>query len=103
MLGLYYLFIFIMVGVVGSLSIILNYDIELDNPLKYIFMYQYVIYDIVKDSINVVGIILLEIFVTFSVWFLNIIIAMIIIVLYIFCIICGLFFFAFKKRQKIEF
>lgn len=98
MLGLYYLFIFIMVGVIGSLLIMLNYDIELDNPLKYIFMYQYVVYDLVKDSINVIGIILLEIFVTFSVWFLNIIIAMIIIVMYIFCAIYRLFFFIFKKR-----
>ena len=99
MLGIYYLFVFLAVGVICSLPIVLNSDeFELDNPIKYIFMYQYIVYKMIKDKINIVGIILLETFVTFSVWFLNIIIAIIIIVSFIFCSICGLFFLIFQKR-----
>lgn len=99
MLGFYYLFVFIIVGIMGSSSILLNSDeFGLDNPIKYILMYQYAVYEMVKDKINIVGIILLETFVTFSVWFLNIIIASIIIIFYILYVICLLFLLIFKKH-----
>ena len=97
-LAIYYLFIFIMAGIIGTPFILLEYEVEIDNPIKTIFMYQYAIYEMVKDRVNIFGIILLEAFVTFSVWFLNIIVFIVIIVGCILWAICMLFLVIFKKR-----
>lgn len=97
-LGIYYLIVFVFVGICGSLFAIDECDILSKSILKKIFMYQYAVYEIAKDDINLVGIIILEILVTFSVWFLNVIIFVIICLYYLLAAICKLFYFVFKKR-----
>lgn len=83
-LVIYYTFIFVFVGILCSLVAFLNNDYkvckmeEILSSKKYfircIFIYQFAIYDFFSDYINKVGIIILEILTTVSVWFLNIII-----------------------------
>ena len=96
-LGLYYLFVFVLVGIGGSLALI-NDDVLNGNKLKLIFMYQYAVYQLAKDDLNIIGILILEIITTFSVWFLNILILVFMCLWYILSAIWDLFYFCFKKR-----
>lgn len=102
-LMLYYIMVLVFVGIGGSLAIIEYRDIMPPsgkvNYLKLIFMYQYTVYRLSKDNINIIGIILLEILTTFSVWFLNIFIIILICVYYIGLFICRAFYFVFRKRR----
>ena len=103
-LMLYYLLVFIFVGIGCTLAITSDYDEIVSrsgkvNFLKLIFMYQYAVYQLTKDNINTVGIILLEILTTLSVWFLNILVLIVICVCYIGLFICRAFYFVFRKRR----
>ena len=92
-----YLF-FLFIGIGGTLSCI-NFEEELlKNKLRLIFMYQYALYQIAKDDLNLTGIIILEILLTISAWFLNVAIFVFICLWYIFSTIWNLFYFVFKKR-----
>ena len=97
-LGIYYFFVFLLVGIAGSITAMSDFDVMSGNKLKLIFMYQYMVYELAKEDLNIVGIIILEIFTTFSVWFLNIIIFIIVCLYYMLLAICKLFYFIFKKR-----
>lgn len=96
-LQLYYLFVLVIVGLGCSLTLI-NDDLLHGNKLKLIFMYQYAVYQLTKDELNKIGILILEIITTLSVWFLNIIIFVIMCMWYILSAIWDLFYFCFKKR-----
>lgn len=98
MLGIYYILVFALVGICGSLFAVNECDILSQNIFKQIFMYQYAVYEIAKDNINLAGIIILEILTTFSVWFLNVIVFIVICLYYILLAIWKLFYFIFKKR-----
>lgn len=95
-LGIYYLFVFIFVGWIGSISITSDYNI--DSAFKTIFMYQYAIYEYNKDDLNIAGIIILEVLTTLSVWFLNVAIFLFVCVFYIWEWISDLFSWLFEKR-----
>ena len=97
-LGLYYLFVFIFIGIGGSLSLISDFDELFKNKLKLIFMYQYALYKITEDKLNIAGIIILEILLTLSAWFLNLLVFVILCIWYILSAIWDLFYFVFKKR-----
>ena len=99
-LKLYYNIILILVGIFGSLWIYVEYDTICRNKLKLIFMYQYAVYRLAEENINLVGLIILEILTTFSVWFLNAIILIIICIYYILSTLRNVFCFLFKKRAK---
>lgn len=94
----YYLFIFLFVGVLGSIVIALEWDNLFEHKFVLIFIYQYAIYALTHDKLNIVGIIILEILVTVSVWFLNVIIFICVCFYYIVWAICRLFYLFFKKR-----
>lgn len=94
----YYLFIFLFVGVLSSIVIALEWDDLFEHKFVLIFMYQYAIYALTKDRLNIVGIIILEILATASVWFLNVIIFICVCFYYIVWAICRLFYLFFKKR-----
>ena len=66
--------------------------------LQNVFLYQFAIWKAVKDDINIIGIIILEILVTFSVWFMNILVLFCILIILIFKIIKVAFYKIFKKR-----
>lgn len=95
---LYYLFVFIFVGIGVSLTAVSDFDILSQSRVKQIFMYQYIVYKLASEHLNLVGVIILEILTTFSVWFLNIIIFIFICLWNIFSVIWDLFYFCFKKR-----
>jgi hypothetical protein len=95
---LYYLFVLIFVGIGGSLTVVSDFDILSQSMLKQIFMYQYVVYKLASEHLNLAGIIILEILTTLSVWFLNIIIFLFICLWHILSAIWDLFYFCFKKR-----
>ena len=97
-LGIYYLLVFLLVGIAGSITAMEEFDVMSRNKLKLIFMYQYMVYELAKEDLNIAGIIILEIFTTFSVWFLNVIIFIIVCLYYIFLAVWKLFYFVFKKR-----
>lgn len=97
-LGIYYLLVFLLVGIAGSITAMEEFDVMSGNKLKLVFMYQYMVYELAKENLNIAGIIILEIFTTFSVWFLNVIIFIIICLYYIFLAVWKLFYFVFKKR-----
>lgn len=97
-LGIYYLLVFLLVGIAGSITAMDNFDVMSGNKLKLIFMYQYMVYELAKGNLNIAGIIILEIFTTFSVWFLNVIIFVVICLYYVLLAICKVFYFIFKKR-----
>lgn len=101
-LMIYYVMVLVFVGIGGTLSLVDNDDIipyrGRPNFLKLIFMYQYAVYKLAKDSINIVGIILLELLTTLSVWFLNMIIVICICIYYIGLFICKGLYFVFRKR-----
>lgn len=100
---LYYLMVFIFVGIGGSLAIADDRDIMpysgKVNHLKLTFMYQYAVYKLAKDDISIAGIILLELLTTLSVWFLNILVLIVLCTYYIGLFICKLFYFIFRKRR----
>ena len=96
--GLYYLFCFVLIGIGGSLVLTSDFDELFENKLKLIFMYQYALYKITEDKLNLVGIIILEILLTLSVWFLNVLIFVILCIWYVISAIWNLFYFIFKKR-----
>ena len=96
-LQLYYLFVFVLIGIGGSLGMI-NDDLLHGSKLKLIFMYQYAVYQLAKDELNIAGIIILEILTTLRVWFLNILVFIVMCMWYIFSAIWNLFYFIFKKR-----
>lgn len=97
-LQLYYLFVFIFIGIGASLHLLDNGLLYEKNKLKLIFMYQYAVYQLAKDDLNAAGILILEIITTFSVWFLNILILVVMCLWYILSAIWDLFYFVFKKR-----
>lgn len=102
-LMIYYLFVFIFVGIAGTLAMvefddIIPYNGKI-NFLKLVFMYQYALYRLTEDSISTVGIIILEILTTLSVWFLNVIVLICICMYYIGLFICKRFYFVFRKRR----
>ena len=97
-LQLYYLFVIVFVGIGGSLILLYEGLLHERNKLKLIFMYQYAVYQLAKDELNVVGILILETITTLSVWFLNIIILVVMCLWYILSAIWNLFYFCFKKR-----
>ena len=97
-LGLYYLFVFVFIGIGGSLAITSNFEELFENKLKLIFMYQYALYKIAEDKLNLAGIIILEILLTLSAWFLNVFVFVILCLWYVLSAIWNLFYFVFKKR-----
>ena len=97
-LQLYYLFIFVFVGIGASLYPLDTGLLYEKNKLKLIFMYQYAVYQLAKDNLNAAGILILETITTLSVWFLNILILVILCAWYILSAIWDLFYFVFKKR-----
>lgn len=97
-LQLYYLFVLIFIGIGGSLHLLDNGLLYEKNKLKLIFMYQYAVYQLAKDDLNAAGILILETITTFSVWFLNILIIVVMCLWYILSAIWDLFYFCFKKR-----
>lgn len=100
---LYYLMVFIFVGIGGTITLMCdNYIIPYSgkvNFLKLIFMYQYAVYKFAKDDISIVGIILLELLTTLSVWFLNVLVLIVLCMYYIGLFICKVFYFIFRKRR----
>ena len=97
-LQLYYLFVFVFVGIGATLHLLDAGLLYEKNKLKLIFMYQYAVYQLCKDKLNAAGILILETITTLSVWFLNI---LIIVCMCLWCILSGmwdLFYFCFKKR-----
>lgn len=103
---IYYIFILIFVGFIGTLCIISDDFIyesggELSskkNFIRCIFMYQFALWEYLSEEINMAGMIILEILVTLSVWFLNIIIFFCLLFLLIMKGICLLFYAIFKKK-----
>ena len=96
-LQLYYLFVLVIVGI-GCSLILINDDLLHGNKLKLIFVYQYTVYQLTKDELNKIGILILETITTFSVWFLNILILIVMCAWYILSAVWDLFYFIFKKR-----
>lgn len=109
-LDVYYIFIFVFVGVFVSLAITLSeevYDIDCclsskEDFIHCIFMYQYAIKYLLEDEINILGVAILEILTTLSVWFLNVVVFIIL----LFCLlikgICYGFWWIFGKRNGDE-
>ena len=97
-LQLYYLFVFVFVGIGASLHLLDTGLLYEKNKLKLIFMYQYAVYQLAKDNLNTAGILILETITTLSVWFLNILILVFMCLWYILSARWDLFYFVFKKR-----
>jgi hypothetical protein len=97
-LQLYYLFVFVLVGIGASLHLLDTGLLYEKNKLKLIFMYQYAVYQLAKDNLNAAGILILETITTLSVWFINVLIIVIMCLWYILSVIWNLFYFVFKKR-----
>lgn len=103
----YYLFVALFIGFFGSTSISISDEIyEMDLVLKdknefvrCVFMYQFTIYELLKDKINKTGIIILEVITTFSVWFLNVFVFLVVVCLWIIKMICYLFWLMFRKKE----
>lgn len=108
-IALYYTFILVFVGALGSLAISLSCEVyEMEDCLKNkkdfihcIFMYQYA-FAILLDmyGINKIGVFIAEILTTFSVWFLNVIVFAILCFLFALKMICYLFWILFRKRDE---
>lgn len=109
-IAFYYMFVFVFAGVAGSFAITLSEEVyDMDNCLNNktdfihcIFMYQFAIKYLLEDQINTVGIVILELLTTLSVWFLNIGIFFIL----LFCLllkgICYGFWLIFRKRNEVD-
>lgn len=93
----YYLMIAIFVGIGGTIALI-DPVVYSRNVFRTIFMYQYAVYELTKDKFNTVGIIILELLTTLSVWFLNIFIAGLLCLWFILSLVCKGFYFIFRKR-----
>lgn len=110
LLLLYYIFIFCFVGVFCSLPIADQEEVcditkvlnSADNFIKCIFMYQIFVWKLAHKNINSIGLILLEILVTASVWFLNIGISLILICALIIKHGWHLFCIIFKKKEEFD-
>lgn len=106
----YYYFVAVAVGVIGSLCIVCSDEIfktdlvltDKNEFVRCIFMYQFTVYMLVEDEINMAGIIILEVLTTLSVWFLNILILVIIVFLWIVKAICHLCWIIFRKSEGEE-
>ena len=95
-------------GIYGFISLIITYivplmlDADMDNEEKsfwrYIFIYQYCTYKSAKDSINTLGIIILEIIVTLCTFGSSVLIFIGMSILEAFLAICYLFCLIFKKH-----
>lgn len=104
----YYFFVFITVGVFGSLAISLDGTVFEENSIltdkhefiKCVFMYQVASYQFLREEINVCGIVILEILITASVWPLNIMVLGILIIVLILKAICYIFWIVFRKKNK---
>lgn len=104
----YYFFVFVAVGVIGSLAINLDgtvyevNDVLIDKHdfIRCVFMYQVASYQFLREEINVCGIVILELLITASVWYLNVIIFGILIIILILKAICHMFYIVFRKRNK---
>ena len=104
LLLLYYIFIFCFIGVICSLPIAAQEKvlISAENFVKCIFMYQIFVWKLLHKDINAVGIILAEILVTASVWFLNIGVSLILIGALIIKRGWHLLFIIFKKKEEFD-
>lgn len=106
----YYLVVFVFVGWIGSIVIlsmeeVLDSDEILSNPKDFfrcVFMYQLQMKVFLEDYINAVGIVIVEILTTLSVWFLNVGVFL----LLLFCLlikgVCYGFWLIFRKRNNDE-
>lgn len=88
------------------IPLICNYEniFDIDYVLKdkkefirCLFMYQFFIYDNLKNKINPLGMIILFALSTFCFWSLNIIVFVTLIILLVIRILCLMFFKIFKK------
>ncbi len=110
-LTFYYAFIFVVVGFPGTLVIglceeVFDFEECLRNKhdfVRCVLMYQYAV-AIILDmyGINKVGISIVEILTTLSVWFLNIIIFAILCFLFVLKGICYLFWIIFRKKDDAQ-
>ena len=98
LIGLYYVFVLVFIGIGGTLDAIYSYDILSKGMLKTIFMYQYAVYQLAKEHINLAGIIILEIITTLSVWPLNIIVLIAWCLYHVAVAVCKAFYCVFKKK-----
>lgn len=106
LIGAYYTFVFIIVGFIGSFALSISEEVyNIDEVLtskrqfiRCIFMYQVAIWELLSEDINIIGMLILEILTTLSVWFLNILVFLILIVLLILKGVCFSFYMIFKKR-----
>ena len=102
----YYTFVFIIVGFIGSFTLSISGEVyNIDEVLtskqqfiKCIFMYQVAIWESLSEDINIIGMMILEILTTLSVWFLNVLVFLILIVLLILKCVCFSFYMIFEKR-----
>ncbi len=105
LIGFYYTLVLIP-GLLISLFISLTdyvYDMEQvliskKHFIRCVFMYQVAVWKRLSEEINSVGMIILEVLTTLSIWVLNIFIFLILLALLIFKIICLLFYAVFKKK-----
>lgn len=96
------------VGILGSLVINIDGTVyedtyiltDIHEFIKCVFMYQIGAYQFLKEEINTIGIVILEILITASVWFLNVIIFVLLIAILILKTMCHLFWLVFRKRNK---
>lgn len=102
----YYTFVFIIVGFIGSFTLSISGEVyNIDEVLtskqqfiKCIFMYQVAIWESLSEDINIIGMMILEILTTLSVWLLNVLVFLILIVLLILKCVCFSFYMIFEKR-----
>ena len=95
-------------GIYSFINLIITYivplilDASMDDKeksfLRYIFIYQYCTYKSSKDSINTLGIIILEIIVTLCTFGSSILIFIGLSIVEVFLAICNLFCLIFKKH-----
>lgn len=103
----YYMFVLVSVGIIDTCAIVLSEEVfKLDDCIKNrrdfircIFMYQFAVKIKLEDEINTIGIVILEILTTFSVWFLNVIIFAVLCCLLILKVIWHIFWMIFRKRE----
>lgn len=107
-IAIYYVIVFFLIGMAGTLSILMEeYVFDIDNVFSdindficCILMYQVSVYEYLKDDINMCGIIILEIFTTFSVWFLNIIVLAMLCLVLVIKSMCHCFYVVFRKKPN---
>lgn len=104
----YYAIVFVIVGILGSLLFNIDGDIFNEEEIlknksdfiKCVFMYQLRVWISLNDEINIIGMVILEILTTLSVWFLNIGIFLIL----LFCLLlkgaCYGFWLIFRKKNN---